>query len=98
MRNEDTLARIGGDEFIILIDYIGDNKENAKINILNLAEKIKESLNSITHIDGHINVSTPSIGITLFNDSSISANNIIKQADTAMYMAKKQGKNSIEFF
>ena len=98
LRNEDTLARIGGDEFIILIDYIGDNKENAKINILNLAEKIKDSLNSITHIDGHINVSTPSIGITLFNDSSISANNIIKQGDTAMYMAKKQGKNSIEFF
>ena len=98
IRDEDTLARIGGDEFIILLDNIGNNKENAKINILNLAEKIKDSLNAITHIDGHENVSTPSIGITLFNDSSVSVRNIIKQADTAMYVAKKQGKNSIEFF
>ena len=98
IRDEDTLARIGGDEFIILLDNIGNNKENAKINILNLAEKIKDSLNAITHIEGHVNVSTPSIGITLFNDSSVSIRNIIKQADTAMYAAKKQGKNSIEFF
>ena len=98
IRDEDTLARIGGDEFIILVDNIGNDKENAKINILNFAEKIKDSLNAITHIDGHINVSTPSIGITLFNDSSVSIENIIKQADTAMYVAKKQGKNSIEFF
>ena len=86
------------ESWVILLDNIGNNKENAKINILNLAEKIKDSLNAITHIDGHENVSTPSIGITLFNDSSVSVRNIIKQADTAMYVAKKQGKNSIEFF
>jgi diguanylate cyclase (GGDEF)-like protein/PAS domain S-box-containing protein len=98
IRDEDTLARIGGDEFIILVDNIGNNKDIAKINISNLAEKIKDSLNAITHIDGHINVSTPSIGITLFNDASVSIKDIIKQADTAMYAAKKQGKNSIEFF
>lgn len=98
IREEDTIARIGGDEFIILLDNIGNDKEIAKTNILNLAEKIKDSLNAITHINGNINVSTPSIGITLFNDASVSIQDIIKQADTAMYIAKKQGKNSIEFF
>ena len=98
IRDEDTLARIGGDEFIILVDNIGNDKKIAKENILNLAEKVKISLNKITHIEGHINISTPSIGITLFNDSSVSVKDIIKQADTAMYVAKKQGKNSIEFF
>ncbi|MDY0051603.1 MAG: diguanylate cyclase [Aliarcobacter sp.] len=98
IREEDTLARIGGDEFIILVDNIGDNKDIAKINIINLAEKIKDSLNAISYIEGHVNVSTPSTGITLFNDSSISVKDIIKQADTAMYAAKKQGKNSIEFY
>ncbi len=98
IRDEDTLARIGGDEFIILVDNIGSDKKIAKENILNLAEKVKISLNKITHIEGHINISTPSIGITLFNDSSVSVKDIIKQADTAMYVAKKQGKNSIEFF
>lgn len=98
IRDEDTIARIGGDEFIVLLDNVGNNKSDAKININNLAEKIKDTLNAITHIEGNINVSTPSIGITLFSDSSVSVKDIIKQADTAMYVAKKQGKNSIEFF
>lgn len=98
IRDEDTIARIGGDEFIVLLDNVGNNKQDAKTNIANLAEKIKDTLNAITHIEGHINVSTPSIGITLFSDSSVSVKDIIKQADTAMYVAKKQGKNAIEFF
>lgn len=98
IRDEDTIARIGGDEFIVLLDNVGSNKVDARVNINNLAEKIKEILNAITHIEGHINVSTPSIGITLFSDSSVSVKDIIKQADTAMYVAKKQGKNAIEFF
>lgn len=98
IRDEDTIARIGGDEFIVLLDNIGNDKNTAKVNINNLAEKIKNALNDITHIEGHINVSTPSIGITLFSDSSVSVKDIIKQADTAMYVAKKQGKNAIEFF
>ena len=98
IREEDTIARIGGDEFIVLLDNVGNNKSDAKININILAEKIKDTLNAITHIEGNINVSTPSIGITLFSDSSVSVKDIIKQADTAMYVAKKQGKNAIEFF
>ena len=98
IRDEDTIARIGGDEFIVLLDNVGSNKVDAKINITTLAEKIKDTLNGITHIEGYINVSTPSIGVTLFSDASVSVKDIIKQADTAMYVAKKQGKNSIEFF
>ncbi|OCL87870.1 Cyclic di-GMP phosphodiesterase Gmr [Aliarcobacter thereius] len=98
VREEDTVARIGGDEFIVLLDNIGNNSNDARRNIDFIARKIKDSLNSITHIEGHKNVSTPSIGITLFNDASITVQDIIKQADTAMYSAKKQGKNAIEFF
>ncbi len=98
IRDEDTIARIGGDEFIVLLDNVGNNKVDAKTNMTNLAEKIKDTLNAITHIEGHINISTPSIGITLFSDASVSVKDIIKQADTAMYVAKKQGKNAIEFF
>lgn len=98
VRNEDTVARIGGDEFIILSDCIGNDKEEAKLNIINLAKKIKSALNAIEKIDGHKNISTPSIGITLFSDDSVGVTDIIKQADTAMYEAKRQGKNKIEFF
>lgn len=98
IRDEDTISRIGGDEFIVLADNIGKTKEEAKYNMQSLSLKIKDSLNSITHIDGHENISTPSIGVTLFSDASISAKDIIKQADTAMYEAKNKGKNAIEFF
>ena len=98
VREEDTVSRIGGDEFIVLLDNLGNNIADARRNIHFLAQKIKDALNSITHIQGHVNVSTPSIGITLFSDSSVSVQDIIKQADTAMYSAKKQGKNTIEFF
>lgn len=98
VREEDTVSRIGGDEFIVLLDNLGNNSDDARRNINFLAEKIKDALNSITHLQGYKNVSTPSIGITLFHDSSVSVQDIIKQADTAMYSAKKQGKNTIEFF
>ncbi|RBQ31129.1 diguanylate cyclase [Arcobacter sp. FW59] len=98
LRDEDTVSRIGGDEFIVLLDNIGNNSDDARRNISYLAEKIKNTLNNITHINGHKNISTPSIGVTLFSDSSVSVQDIIKQADTAMYSAKKQGKNAIEFF
>ncbi len=98
IREEDTVARIGGDEFIILADCIGNDTVEAKENMLVFVNKIKNALNSITEISGHKNISTPSIGVTLFSDASIGVNEIIKQADTAMYNAKKAGKNSIEFF
>ena len=98
VREEDTVSRMGGDEFIVLADNIGLNEEEAKINALILANKIKNALNSIEYIKEYKNISTPSIGVTLFNDDSITIQGIIKQADEAMYMAKKQGKNTIEFF
>lgn len=98
VRDEDTVSRIGGDEFIVLADNIGRNNKEALENIERLANKIKKSLNGIEYINGHKNVSTPSIGVTLFSDASISVQDLIKQADKAMYAAKKQGKNTIEFF
>ncbi|MGM0519342.1 MAG: diguanylate cyclase domain-containing protein [Campylobacterota bacterium] len=98
VRDEDTIARIGGDEFIVLIDCIGSDSKEAKQNLEVLASKVKTSLNDIKQIDGNKNMSTPSIGVTLFKDASINPKQIIKQADTAMYAAKKQGKNAIEFF
>ncbi len=98
VREEDTIARIGGDEFIILVDCIASDSKEAKENLEVLASKVKDSLNDIKEINGHKNISTPSIGVTLFKDASINPKQIIKQADTAMYAAKKQGKNAIEFF
>ncbi len=98
VRKEDTIARIGGDEFIVLADFIGTDKASARNNMQILASKIKGALNNIHTINGYANISTPSIGITLFNNDSFNENELIKQADTAMYLAKKAGKNTIKFF
>lgn len=98
IREEDTVARLGGDEFIVLLDNVGNNDEEAKNNIMDIAQKIKTNLNTITHIKGHENPSTASIGVTLFSDSTVSVQDIIKQADDAMYKAKNSGKNRVEFF
>ena len=98
IREEDTVSRVGRDEFVILLDNLGSTRDEARRNIKYLATKIKDALNSIDSIEGYKNISTPSIGITLFNDDSVSVKDLIKQADTAMYEAKKQGKNTIELF
>ncbi|PHO18536.1 diguanylate cyclase [Malaciobacter molluscorum LMG 25693] len=98
VRSEDTISRIGGDEFIVLADSLGLDKASARNNIQILASKIKGALNDIKTINGYKNISTPSIGITLFNDNTFNVKELIKQADNAMYMAKRAGKNTISFF
>lgn len=98
IREEDTIARIGGDEFIILVGNIGIDKKESIANLTIFSNKIKDSLNSIKTVAGHKNMSTPSIGVTLFGEEKMDVNEIIKQADLAMYEAKKAGKNSIKFF
>ncbi|RXJ87237.1 diguanylate cyclase domain-containing protein [Arcobacter sp. CECT 8985] len=98
VRDEDTIARIGGDEFIVLADSLGLDKASARNSAQILASKIKGALNDIKTINGFDNISTPSIGITLFNDDTFSVKELIKQSDAAMYMAKRSGKNAICFF
>jgi len=98
LRQEDTVARIGGDEFIVLAQNIAVNEEYAKEHALALANKINQALNQIKKIDEYTNIVTPSIGITLFNDNSFNAKDLIKQADQAMYKAKSLGKNTSAFF
>ena len=98
LRKEDTVARIGGDEFIILAQNLSIDYEEAKAYSKALANKIKAALNDIKKIDQHTNIVTPSIGITLFNDNKQKANELIKQADKAMYQAKNSGKNTSSFY
>ncbi len=98
LRKEDTVARIGGDEFIILAQNLSIDQKEAKAYAKMLANKIKDALNEIKTIDQHVNIVTPSIGITLFNNNERKANEIIKQADKAMYKAKNSGKNTCAFY
>jgi len=94
IRENDTLARLSGDEFTIIMEDLTEAK-NASV----LAEKILRTLaEPIKKIDGHTLYISGSIGISLFPQDSTDAKNLLKYADTAMYQAKEEGSNTFKFY
>jgi diguanylate cyclase (GGDEF)-like protein/PAS domain S-box-containing protein len=98
LRAEDTLARLGGDEFVVLLESIGDNPEVAGEHAADVGEKLLQSLLGSYHIDGHELSISASIGIALHPVGEQGAADVLKQADTAMYRAKRGGRNALHFF
>jgi len=100
VRKEDTVARLGGDEYVVLIENLGRNEVSASNQAEQIAEKIRETLNRacLTTSDGKIYRSTASIGMTLFLGQSDSTDDLLKQADVALYQAKGAGRDAIRFF
>jgi diguanylate cyclase (GGDEF)-like protein len=93
LRSSDTIARIGGDEFIILLPEI-DSEEGAVL----VAEKIQAALIDRMDLDGyHLNTSA-SIGISVFPYHGLNATDLMNNADIAMYAAKFKGKNLIVLY
>ncbi|MEI7430489.1 MAG: bifunctional diguanylate cyclase/phosphodiesterase, partial [Betaproteobacteria bacterium] len=106
VRQADTVARIGGDEFLVLLEGL-DGAEQAAIKTESVARMILEKLNKPyllnVMLNGvkqsqHHHRCTSSIGITLFCGSSVSVDELMKRADTAMYQAKADGRNAWRFF
>ena len=107
LREEDLVARLGGDEFVILITNLGDDEISAGHDAEEIAEKIrvsickpyklttKENSNTKKEITFHC---TPSIGISMFRSNTACHDEILKQADVAMYQAKSAGRNAVRFF
>jgi diguanylate cyclase (GGDEF)-like protein len=93
LRPLDTLARFGGDEFAILLGGIGDITEAVKV-----AERIHEELLSPFELDKNVAFATASIGIALSSSGYERPEDILRDADTAMYRAKENGKSRSEMF
>jgi diguanylate cyclase (GGDEF)-like protein len=93
MRGSDTLVRLGGDEFIYLIEEIRN-----PIDAGTVANKLIERLETAFVIDGNELHLTASIGISLFPGDGDSVDVLVRNADTAMYQAKAQGRNSYHFY
>jgi len=98
IRKEDTAARMGGDEFIVIITELDNSIGIAAHQVRGIAEKISLCLSAPCHIEGRDLQITLSIGVSLFPKADTEADDILKQADTAMYRAKDAGRNAIHFF
>ncbi len=98
VRKTDTVARLGGDEFVVMLTYLSKDLLECADQAKRVTEKILGVLNLPFHLNGHAYQSTPSIGVTLINNQSISVEAILKQADLAMYQAKAAGRNTLRFY
>ncbi|BDV43694.1 bifunctional diguanylate cyclase/phosphodiesterase [Geotalea uraniireducens] len=92
-RDGDTVARQGGDEFIINLSAVTDVKDAVKV-----AQKIIESFKKSFQISGHELFITTSIGISIFPYDGRNAEELIKNADFAMYRAKEHGRNNYQLY
>ena len=98
IRKGDTLARLGGDEFVLLLEELSSNVRETAIEAQMIATKILNDLHApyeLEHVEYH---SSTSIGITLFDSQSSSAEELLKQVEVAMYEAKANGGNDFRFF
>lgn len=98
IRLEDSAARMGGDEFTIILTHLNAAVESAANKAREIAEELSLCLSNPCQIEGQTLHITPSVGVSLFPKEGAGADEILKQADTAMYRAKAAGRNEIRFF
>jgi len=99
VRDEQMLARFGGDEFVLLLRHIGVDEQEAKQRIERISKRLLETINYTYSIHQKIYQVTASIGIAVFgNDAVDDVNDILRHADSAMYEAKRRGKACHVFF
>ncbi len=92
VREVDTVARLGGDEFVILLDTIDDPK-----NLMTIAQKLHNRFQHAMQIDGQELLVHASIGVGIFPKDGKDADELMQNADRAMYSAKNQGRNTFGF-
>ena len=97
-RDSDTVARHGGDEFVIVLENLSQDREKAALQAEQVAEKLLGAFNEPFQLDGHLHHTSPSIGVALFDKDMKDIDELLKRADLAMYQAKAAGRNTIRFF
>ena len=98
VRESDTVARLGGDEFVVMLEGLSLHAEEAATQAETVGKKILATLSQPYLLADCQNRSTPSIGMTLFFGHQTSIDELLKQADLAMYQSKTAGRNTLCFF
>lgn len=97
VREQDTVARLGGDEFVLVLQNLSRDEAEAAAQARTLGELILEQARLSYHLAGQEHHFTASIGATLLREQA-SVDEVLKQADLAMYRAKDAGRNTLRFF
>ena len=98
VRESDTVSRLGGDEFVLLLEALSSDAAEAREQAGRVGIKVLAALNEDYDLGGLLYHSTPSVGLTLFLGQERSGDDLLKQADLAMYNAKAAGRNQLRFF
>jgi diguanylate cyclase (GGDEF)-like protein/PAS domain S-box-containing protein len=98
IRAEDTVSRLSGDEFLVLLEDLREDIEQSIAEARIVAEKILDAVNQPSQLRDVEHHNTCSIGISLFRGHESSVEELLKRADTAMYEAKASGRNALRFF
>ena len=97
-RAQDTLARLGGDEFVVMLQGLSPQKDEAVQQARQVAQKILAQVSAPYPLQTQTYQTSVSIGIALFSGPNVSRDELLKQADLAMYRAKSDGRNTLRFF
>jgi len=97
-RGQDTLARQGGDEFVAMVQDLGPTLDDAVVHTQHLAAKILRRLSEPYALEDHVYQTSVSIGVAMFGGKDSDQDELLKQADLAMYQAKADGRNTVRFF
>jgi diguanylate cyclase (GGDEF)-like protein len=98
VRSCDTVARFGGDEFVVLLEDLGASERAAADAARERAAKLLLAFEAPFAIDGMQHYSTPSIGVAVFSRDPVSVDEVLRRADLAMYQAKAAGRNGMSLF
>ena len=98
LRKEDTVARLGGDEFVVLLSSIDGSPGTVASRVRHIADLVRKNIARDYQFNQHKYHMSGSIGVAIFPQDSCSADNILEQADAAMYLAKKSGRDTVAFY
>jgi diguanylate cyclase (GGDEF)-like protein len=102
----DTVARFGGDEFVVMLSEISADPGESTMHATNVAEKLRAALGEPYSLSVQtspeaqtavMHICSASIGVAMFDGSSNDSNELVRLADAAMYVAKDRGKNTVSF-